>query len=65
MWAERSLMGPSALMATGIAFITLLLAGQLLIQAPASRFISVDMAINHYVTNAAALIGNLYGAPLF
>jgi len=41
----------SAIAATGIAFLTLFLAAQLLIQATAGCFISVDMTINGLVAN--------------
>ncbi len=41
-----------AIAATGIAFLALFLAAQLLIRATASRFISVDIAVDGLVTNS-------------
>ncbi len=53
----------SAIPTTGIAYLSLFLAAQLLIQATTSRFICVDMAVNGLATNTD-LIGNLDGAQL-
>ena len=53
----------SAIAATGIALLAFLLAAQLLIQATASGFIGVDMAVDGLMANTN-LIGNLDGAPL-
>lgn len=53
----------STVVAAGIALFTLLLAAQLLIQATASRFIGIDMAVNRLMANAD-LIGYLLGTPL-
>jgi hypothetical protein len=53
----------SAIAATGIAFLALFLAAQLLVKIAASGFISVDMTINGLMANTN-LIGNLDGAPL-
>jgi hypothetical protein len=53
----------SAIAATGIAFLALFLAAQLLVKIAASGFIGVDMTINGLVANTN-LIGNLDGTPL-
>jgi hypothetical protein len=53
----------SAIAATGIAFLALFLAAQLLVKIAASGFIGLDMAVDGLVANTD-LIGNLDGAPL-
>ena len=53
----------SGIAATGIAFLALFLAAQLLVKIAASGFIGVDMALDGLMANTN-LIGNLDGAPL-